>query len=184
VAGAPPQSSAFAFGGVVRRSRDGANVLQCRTDGCSYSRLAPYKSWEHALPRALAIWNAYQKATAATAVRVTVRYINVIPIPVEAPDLGRYLVNPPKAPLSRTSTVRGFYSTVTLFETDSNIYASVLQAVLSGNINDEVPIALNVEAYQENVEPSTIKTTLGLLRDTKNRLFFGSLTPHALRPYK
>jgi uncharacterized protein (TIGR04255 family) len=177
------QSSSFGFGGIIRRSNDGRDVLQCRADGCAYSRLAPYRNWEEALPRALDIWKAYLKVTAVAAVRVTVRYINVIPIPAVASDLGRYLVYPPNAPLSRRSTIRGFLSTVTLFETDSNVYASVIQTALSGPAIDQVPIAVNIEAYRDNVEPAAVKQTLGILRSTKNRLFFGSLTPYALRRY-
>jgi uncharacterized protein (TIGR04255 family) len=184
VGGGPLQSTSWGFGGVIRRSTDARDVLLCRMDGCAYSRLAPYGSWEEILPRALAIWNAYRQATGAGAARVTVRYLNVIHIPAEAPDLYSYLKYPPDAPLSKASTVRGFYSMVTMFETDSRIQASVLQSALPGPIADRVPIALNVEAFLDNVEPSAIAASLDLLRKTKNRLFFGSLTPLALRPYR
>lgn len=178
------QGTAWGFGGVIRRSADGKDVLLCRSDGCSYSRLAPYRSWEEILPRALSIWDAYHRATGASTARVTVRYLNVIHIPVKAAYLGKYLRHPPELPYIKEAIVSGFYSMVTMFETVTKIHASVLQSGLPGPISDQVPIALNIEAHLDDVRPEAIKNALELLRKTKNRLFFGSLTPLAIQPYR
>ena len=68
--------------GVRLTSEDGRQVAQLRTDGFSFSRLAPYEDWSTFFAEAGRLWGAYiDIAEPRRTTGVAVRYINQIVVP-------------------------------------------------------------------------------------------------------
>ena len=75
-------SSSRRANGLILRSSDGRHVAQFRLDGFTFSRLAPYTSWDEIAPEAFRLWEIYQRIAKPEALlRVATRYINRIQLP-------------------------------------------------------------------------------------------------------
>ena len=73
--------------GYIFIGNEGKNVAQCRLNGFSFSRLAPYETWEQLRDEARKLWATYwQIVGPAPIIRVAVRYINQIDIPLPFRD--------------------------------------------------------------------------------------------------
>ena len=58
-------------------------VLQCQVDRFTFSRLAPYESWEEMSGVARRLWQEFISVTTpGTVTRVATRYINALPLPL------------------------------------------------------------------------------------------------------
>ena len=72
-------------------------IWQARMDGFTFSRLAPYESWEPFRDEAKRLWCLYRERTApAEVVRLAVRYVNRIDLPADCVDLKRYFRTSPE----------------------------------------------------------------------------------------
>ncbi len=78
--------------GYVFFSNDQKQILQMRLDGFTFSRLAPYDSWEAFRDEAFRLWSIYQSLAHPQAItRLSIRYINRLDIPLPVGDLKEYL---------------------------------------------------------------------------------------------
>src|SRR5216683_4477 len=78
--------------GFVYTSSDQKQVYQVRLDGFSFSRLAPYESWEPFCREARRLWELYRERLKPAAVtRLAVRYVNRLDIPGERIEIKDYL---------------------------------------------------------------------------------------------
>lgn len=80
---------------IARKSSDSSRVVEARTDGLAFSRLAPYDSWESFTTETRRIWDIYVAIIGP--VQLTgffVRYINVIRIPLGRPLHNFFTVYP------------------------------------------------------------------------------------------
>jgi uncharacterized protein (TIGR04255 family) len=69
--------------GMVFSSKDGKQIVQARSDGLRFTRQAPYDRWETFLPEARKAWEHYRDAVEPIdIIRLTVKYVNVISIPL------------------------------------------------------------------------------------------------------
>ncbi|MGZ7132782.1 MAG: TIGR04255 family protein, partial [Halobacteriota archaeon] len=72
--------------GYVSVSEDGKQIVQSRTDGFSFSRLAPYDRWESFVSEARRTWDAYAECVGSFDIQAfSVRYINELKIPFGTP---------------------------------------------------------------------------------------------------
>ena len=72
------------------RSADERHVVQTRTTGFSFHRLAPYDRWTTFKSEAMAIWRIYKRLTGDPAVEsYTLRYINRFAVP-QGESMDRY----------------------------------------------------------------------------------------------
>jgi len=63
-------------------SEDKLQIVQFRSDGFTFSRLAPYTKWDHVFQEASRLWKIYERITPLEeATRIAVRYINRLPFP-------------------------------------------------------------------------------------------------------
>lgn len=89
--------------------RAGSLVAQFRTDGFTFSKLERYTTWGEVFAEATRLWQLYvAKAQPPEVIRVAVRYINRLRIPVPA-ELGEYLTAPPALASPVRSIFGNFY---------------------------------------------------------------------------
>jgi len=90
-------------------TEDGTRLLSLAPDVLTVHELAPYSGWESFRPRIKAALEAYQDIAAPeSVVRITVRYINAIEIPLSQLDLSAYFKCSPPHLEELPSTMGGF----------------------------------------------------------------------------
>ncbi len=171
--------------GFFLKSADGLNVAQFRVDGFTFNRLKPYTSWEQVLPEALHLWKTYvDKASPDYVSRLALRYINHLNIPLPIEDFSQYLTSSPVVPPDLPQDISSFLTRVVLHEPESGLAANVTQALEKGLDPSSVAVILDIDAYKTGeFDPrgAEVAEVLEALHVFKNRIFFGSVTDHALR---
>ena len=107
-------------------SEDDLRVIQFKVDGVTFSRLAPYTTWEEAAAEAKILWQAYADVIAPeTVTRIAVRYINHIRLPHPIRDIDDYFTSLPRIPDTLPQVFTSFLSRVTIFEEERQFSAHV-----------------------------------------------------------
>lgn len=191
-ANVPPQSTHSIIG---RRldSVDPPHVLQCRTTGFTFSRLSPYGEWRDLREAAKGWWDKFAEIVNPEVVtRVAVRYVNSIDLPVPVTDFGDYLVCPPRVPASLPQSISGFLSRIVMPDPENNCTTAITQALEGlptlGGGAPKVAILLDIDVFRDTHidRPSLheVWTSLDVLRDQKNRVFFEHLTEKAMELFQ
>ncbi len=161
-------------------SADGLNIGQFRNDGFTFSRLAPYISWEDTHKRTEKLWEKYISVTNPEAVtRIALRFINRLIINTPEKDFSRYLLNPPSVPEGLPNTVSGFLTRLTIDDIDNEITAHVTQALEPSVHANQLTVLLDIDVFKADrfkIGENQITEVLNNLRITKNRIFFNSIT--------
>lgn len=190
------QASANTSHAVIGKRMDtevNPHVLQCRTSGFTFSRLAPYIEWERLRDDAKRLWCAFASEVGShTVKRVAVRYINEIKIPLPIKDFGDYLVCPPKVPESLPQAISGFLQRVVIPDEESHCI-SVVNQLFEGlsvlpNGQQAISVILDIDVFRQTEIDSSkvdeIFVMLDALRDQKNRMFFEHLTEPAVEMFE
>jgi uncharacterized protein (TIGR04255 family) len=178
--GEPPISSGTeAIDGYIFTSADQKQVFQARLDGFTFSRLKPYKTWEHLRDEAYKIWLRYKEITSPEITRVALRYINKIEIPLPIRDFSEYLNAAPIIPKGLPQGVSSFLTRVVIHEPVIDAFAIIthaLEQIINPNI---LPIILDIDVFKQKSEGISEKDawdTLEKLRYFKNKIFFENIT--------
>lgn len=179
--------ASYAELGVLRRSADQREVVQLRTNGFSFSRLAPYTSWEEVLPKALALWTSYRDLVKPERlIRLGVRYVNRLTLPVSA-DLSAFLTAAPVVPGSLPQSLRSYLTRSVLHDPQTGNSILLTQASEPSSDQEHLTILLDVDAFREadiDAGDDRLLSLLESLRNLKNRAFFGSVTEQTLEMYE
>jgi uncharacterized protein (TIGR04255 family) len=85
--------------GVRLRSEDGKQNVHSTRDGFLFSRLAPYPRWEDFSAEAFRLWEIHRRlADPSDVLRLGLRFVNKIVVPVEGLVLREVLPGSPEAP--------------------------------------------------------------------------------------
>lgn len=166
------------------RGNEQHEAIQLNLSGFAYSKLAPYTDWLTVRNRTNGLWRIFADAlTPGPVRRLAVRYINqlVPPEPWEDPaDWVRVVPTPPAVPRTPT-TPRDFQVKTVIVHPDWEARAVVTSACTTGmptgtgrGILLDIDVACDVDLPADSPE---IWQKFDLLRDFKNDLFFGSITP-------
>ncbi|WP_080465501.1 TIGR04255 family protein [Burkholderia cenocepacia] len=168
---------------------EGKHVVQFRTTGFTFSRLRPYDRWEVMSEDALGIWKKYHDAIKPAAItRLATRFINAIEISLPIVDFADFLIYPPEVPNSLPQGVMSFLNRVAFSDPGTPDVTTVTQ-MLEGLSPDQKNVTILLDIDAACIAPPTdtdirqIALTLGRLRETKNKAFFGYLKESALERY-
>ncbi|MGI8979307.1 MAG: TIGR04255 family protein [Pirellulaceae bacterium] len=182
-AAASISTSAEGPDGIILHTADEKWVAQFRLDGFTFSRLNPYTNWDELRAKAAELWAKYQAAAQPSKiVRVATRFINRIPLPPGESFEKTFSTTFSLSP-ELPQAVAGFLLRVVIPFEQEQAVAIVTQSLEGGGT--ECLFDLDVFAEQpEGFSSEAAWDRLESLRDLKNRLFFGSLTPEALEGFK
>ena len=177
---APKIDSSSKHAGYRFESEDNNKIVQTRLDGFTLNLISNYKSWEHLKEEAYKYWEIYCRVASPTrVVRVALRYINDIFLPLPLEDLSPYLQVRPEHPYEDSDTIEHFSRTVLH---DKKYRISSVITLTAGPIKADIPVlpvVLDIDVFKSesmNIDGQAIDDTLMQLRDYKNRLFFASIT--------
>jgi len=166
--------------GVFFTSTDGKQALQARQDGMTFGRLAPYERWETFRDEARRLWKLYREVTnTQQLLRVAVRYINRLDIPLPSVQFKDYLRTLPEVSPDLTQGLSGYFMQLQLPQEDIKAMLIINQALVPPPASDKTSVLLDIELAREvdlvNDE-EFLWDYLEQLRFRKNQVFNDCLT--------
>jgi len=185
----PPSSEYHGIQGYFFRPETEIKVAQFRIDGFTFSRLKPYTNWEEMFEEARELWGMYNGITQPEAVtRIAVRYINHINIPLPIDDLSDFFTASPKIPDNIQGVISGFLSKVIVYDQEMDVATNIVQALEKSTKPDKhITIVLDIDSFKTgdfNVNNGEMWEIFAHLRNTKNQIFFSSITDETARLFE
>jgi len=154
-------------------------VVQARLDGFTFNKLKPYENWETFCREGRELWNLYSKIAHPTKIiRIALRYINKIEIPLPLKDFEEYMLTLPQIAPDLPQALAQFFMRLVIpkIEIESNaIVTLAIEKVIDQKLSLIFDIDVSRDAvYVDNKEE--IWSDFEKLRDFKNEIFFKSIT--------
>ena len=186
----PKVSMRNAMHGLQFLHQDQKQVVQFRTQGFSFNRLAPYSSLDDYLPEIERTWKLFVSLASPVQIRaVRLRYINRIMLPMPEPvlNLDDYLKVAPHLPDQQRLTFTGFLNQHTAVETGTGNLVTIVLSPLPAE-DQLLPLILDItaESHQTRVveDWAWLLSQIQALRDLKNRVFRNTLTEKCLNLFR
>ena len=176
----PLQKSLCRPDGYAFSSREEKQVVQFRLDGFTFSRLRPYTRWEDVFAEAGKLWSIYASETKPLKVTgLAVRYINSIEIPSKTFDYEDYFTAAPRIPPLLPQALAHFFTRLVIPfpERDAVAIVTTTPSERPDPVNTDIilDIVVNKEVMLDPADARVLQI-MGILRETKNEVFFGCIT--------
>jgi uncharacterized protein (TIGR04255 family) len=168
------------------RYQTATEIAQFRVDGFTFSKIAPYTTWEEVSGEAFRLWKVYVDAAQPREVsRVAVRYINRMQL-AAVKDLGEYMEAPPQLPEPIPRMIREFLTRVYVHDEKRNASAVIVQAIEPTMDPETISLLLDIDAFRDvNDTPDDpgLPAVFEQLRQLKNAIFFASIKEKIVERY-
>jgi uncharacterized protein (TIGR04255 family) len=158
---------------------DKKQILQAQIDSFTFSRLAPYTSWEDLKNEAQRLWIFYQESIAPLAVtRLAVRYINKLDLPLPIRDFRDYLRTYPEVSSDMPIGLEGYLMQLQMPCPEQQALVTLSQTLLPLSTPDFISIQLDIEVTSSQIvsEDEDSWAILEKLRTIKNEMFEACIT--------
>lgn len=176
----PPETSVV---GVRLESTSPPHVLQCRTNGFTFSRLSPYGSWDELKAAAKSEWDQFLSVAPTFVInRIAVRYINELMWPIPFQDFQEYLTCPPDVPSQLPQAVSSFLQRVVIPDPENNCTSIITQALEDSGQSPmtHLTVLLDIDVFRMveivSSDSERVWHELDQLRMQKNKMFFAHIT--------
>ena len=169
---------------------DGKQIVQVRSQGYSFNRLAPYSTLDDYLPEIERTWKLFVGIAGPQLIRtIRLDYVNRVVLPLEdrKVDLDQYFRTGPRLPDESNLAFSGFLNQHSVVEQGTGNQANIVLTTLpveSGNLPFILDIAVMHRADSEVDNWDWIAERIQSLRNLKNRIFKGTLTDVCLRLFQ
>lgn len=144
------------FAGVRYISADLHTSLAAQPDGFTFSMRAPYSCWDEFCSLARSAWTIYKsKVRPASIVRVAVRYINKIDIPLPAEPTEDYFRLYPMIPEALGDVSESFFLQVRKPQLDLHANLVVTQGLAPPEKEGVVGVVLDIDLFRDADLPQT-----------------------------
>jgi len=165
------------------RSADGKQIYQSRLDGFTMSRLAPYGSWEPFRDEARRLWDVYRSvAKPVKAIRLAVRYINRLDIPLPLGDFKEYLRTVPEVSPDLPQGLAGYFMRLAIPQDDIKSMVLLNQTIIEPAAPNVVSIVLDIDIFRKvelPTEEEDVWSFFEKLHLRKNDVFEACITDKA-----
>jgi uncharacterized protein (TIGR04255 family) len=183
----PRASIRHAIRGFQFLQEDEKQLVQVRTHGFSFNRLAPYSSLDDYLPEVERTWRLFLEVAAPVQVRlIRLRYINRILLPMVDQRISKledYLKICPRLPDEERLTFIGFLDQHAALEKETGNQVNIVLTAQRGE-EGMLPIVFDIEGFHpEALDPKdwrSIMARVASLRSLNNRVFRNTLTEQCL----
>jgi uncharacterized protein (TIGR04255 family) len=175
---APEKTDGFVF-----MTEDKRQLLQARLDGFTVNRLAPYATWDRLLDEAQKLWALYiQAARPETINRIALRYINRLELPLPILDLTEFVRIRPELPDELPHAVSALFMRLEVPQPNGAIaiITETIEQVEERSAGHVLPFILDIDVIRQGTmapDADDLWQKFGQLRDIKNQIFFGTITP-------
>ncbi len=164
-------------------SADSKQIFQARTDGITFSRLAPYQMWGKIRDETQRLWNIYRQLARPTKVtRLAVRYINQFDFPGKRVEPEDYLKTFPELSRELPSALRDigpFVMRLPIPQPDLGGVLVLTEALAPLQKPETVSFIFDIDLFVENLEitdESGLWDKLEQLSERKNLFFEACIT--------
>lgn len=165
--------------GFLFSNTDNTRQVQIRLDGFTFNMLNPYSEWKDFSEEALRLWGFYSSVLKPkSVVRIALRYINKIDIPLPLNSFQEYILNMPPIPSSLPQTFENFFMQIDVPCNNDGTHV-VLTETIGKPTKLKIPFILDIDAYKVgmiNKDYANLKVEFEKLRDLKNKTFEGCIT--------
>jgi uncharacterized protein (TIGR04255 family) len=176
-----PESVTTSTLGYAFLAPNGSRIAQAQIGGFCFSKLQPYEGWDALLGEFQELWQVYlQVAQPSSISRVAVRYINKILLPIEfIANPSVYLGFHPSSPDGLGNQAEFFTRSVVCHPQRPDIRGVITVASESSTEDSFLIYDIDVFAGGLALDPDSqeLPALLDQLREYKNDLFFGAITP-------
>jgi uncharacterized protein (TIGR04255 family) len=176
-------SSSRQLDGHLFKSVDGSKIVQSRIDGFTFNKLKPYESWQKFSEEAREIWGFYcDVAKPLKIVRLGLRYINRIELPLPFGDFREYILTYPEIAPSLPQALSHFFMRVEVINEEIPAVAVITETIDKPTKSMTIPLIFDIDVIKETDYPShsdNIWNDFEKMREFKNDIFFKSLTDKA-----
>lgn len=165
------------------QSSDGQKVVQVHRAGFIFSRVGNYDTWANFSQEARGLWQRYLAiAEPESVVRLGLRYINRIPIPLgEQPaDFKDYILTTPEIAPDVPQELITFFMRLVIPSADHTSFATIIQAMEPMVLGPGVlPLIFDIDTFKEqrfDPHSEAIWEEFAALREFKNQIFYKSIT--------
>lgn len=175
--------------GCLFLSSDKKKVVQARLDGFTFNKLEPYEGWDKFITEARELWEHYiDIAVPLNVIRVALRYINRIEIPLPFDDFKDYILSTPEVAPGIPQGLDSFFMRLVIPEPETDNVAIVIQTFEPPHKDRKLlPLIFDIDTYREvtmKPDPKKIWEILRNLKDYQNSIFFNSITEKTLELFK
>lgn len=166
--------------GYVFVGGDGKHVAQFKTDGFTFSRLAPYLTWEQLRDEARTLERIYTQLVGPhRVIRIGLRYVNQIDMPNPVRDFRDFVRVYPEISSDLPQLLSGFFMQAQIPQTDIDAMLVISEAMVPPPNEAHVSLILDIDVFRQgNVAKSgdEVWEVLEVLRLRKNLVFEGCIT--------
>jgi uncharacterized protein (TIGR04255 family) len=178
--------------GFLLRHKSAPYALQLRRNGFTFSRLAPYDTWNDLRLNAEQFWQHYIKDLGEVSLtRLAARYINRVQIPYPLTGDSSWLpgIRQPLTKPSELSQVLSFMDQTVSLDAPSSATVGLLRAVQQappGTTTVDVVVDIEVFRQVTNLDGNSeqIWKIIDVFHNVKNRVFFEAVGPAIIDKYK
>jgi uncharacterized protein (TIGR04255 family) len=161
-------------------SSDERQIVQIRSDGFTFSRLAPYDRWETFRAEAYRLWKLYRAVAEPVSItRVGVRYINRLDLPMPMGDLKDYLRTVPEVSPDLPQVINGYLMQLVILQEDIGALLLLNEALLPPPDPNTASVLLDIDIYRDleaSIEETELWRLLDQFRARKNQVFEACIT--------
>ena len=170
--------------GFLFKSEDGRRIVQARQDGFTFNWLKPYDNWQALQSEAHSRWEAYRDTLCPEAViRVGLRYINRIEIPIPFEDFRDYVKTAPDIAPGVSQGLSSLFMRLEIPDAKRKLVAIITETMESPTKDGKrLPLLFDIEVVrQDRLDPRSpaLWETFEQMRQFKNEIFFSSVTDKA-----
>jgi uncharacterized protein (TIGR04255 family) len=184
----PVLSSSSGIDGYLFRSSKENKVVQARLDGFTFNKLKPYENWELFRSEGHKLWELYsQIARPIKVVRIAVRYINRIEIPLPMKDFREYILTSPEIAPNLPQGLSHFFMRFEIPNPKIQARAIITQTMEPITKSQILPLILDIDVIKERAYvngTAEMWDDFEKLRIFKNEIFLNSLTDKAKELFK
>lgn len=161
-------------------SDDKRRIVQFRREGCAFSQLAPYETWETFRDEAKRVWSVFREILKPLEVlRLAVRYINRVDIPSGVVELKDYFRTYPEVAPELPQELEGFFVQLMIPFHEQSARCILNQAIVPPSGPGFTSLALDIDLFRSERVPQTesdIWVCFERLRIEKDRIFEACIT--------
>ncbi|MBI3409317.1 MAG: TIGR04255 family protein [Planctomycetes bacterium] len=166
--------------GFISTSPDQKQVYQARLDGFTFSRLAPYESWDAFVAEARRLWNLYRKCLQPEEVtRLAVRYINRLDLPGDRVEIKDYLRTAPEVASGMPLSFDGFFMQLQIPVPDIQCRLLLNETIIEPARPGVVSVVLDIDLFRTDDLPKDEEGLWALFEQMhvrKNEIFETCIT--------
>jgi uncharacterized protein (TIGR04255 family) len=163
-------------------------IVQAQRGGWGYNKFAPYVSWETFSSEGRHLWRRYcEIARPQRIVRVALRYVNRLDLPLPIKDFKDYILTIPEVAPSLPQGLSGFFMQLHIPQADIEAVAVLNLAMVPPVSVGTCSIVLDIDVFKEvSVEQTEdeLWAVFEKLREKKNYIFESCITDEMRRTFR